>query len=69
MRYTLPTAAVALALAAGAAFGGVKPPSSTNPGFNPNSGQINPGQAPAPWSATAVLPQDNVLRNSRRAPR
>jgi len=59
MRYTLPTLAVALALAAGIAYAGDEPSSSTDPGFKPDTGQINPGQAPAPWSATAVLPQDN----------
>ena len=59
MRYTLPTVAIALTLAASAAFAGGTPSSSTDPGFNPNTGQINPGTAPAPWSATAVLPQDN----------
>jgi hypothetical protein len=58
MRYVLPPAAIAVALAAGVAYGGVTPSSTTDPGFNPDTGQINPGQAPAPWSATAVLPQD-----------
>jgi hypothetical protein len=46
-------------LAAGAASAGDKTSSSTDPGFNPNTGQINPGHAPTPWSATPVLPQDN----------
>jgi hypothetical protein len=50
---------IALALAAGIAYAGDKTSSTTDPGFNPNNGQINPGHAPAPWSATAVLPQDN----------
>ena len=59
MRYSLPTVATALALAAGVAYASDKPSSSTDPGFNPNTGQINPGHAPEPWSATAVLPQDN----------
>lgn len=28
------------------------------PGVNPDTGQINPGHAPAPWSASPPLPQD-----------
>ena len=59
MRYTLSTAAVVLALAASAAFAGEGPSATTDPGFKPDAGQINPGHAPAPWSTTKVLPQDN----------
>ncbi len=59
MRYTLPTAAVALALMAGGAFAGERPSATTDPGFKPDASQINAGHAPAPWSATKVLPQDN----------
>jgi len=34
------------------------PSTTTDPGFIPQTGQINPGHAPAPWSATPALPQD-----------
>jgi len=30
--------------------------SSSDPGFDPGTGQINPGTAPHPWSAAATLP-------------
>jgi hypothetical protein len=50
--------AAALALSAAAAQAGSTPSSSTDPGFVPQTGQINPGEAPHPWSATAELPQD-----------
>lgn len=33
------------------------PSATTDPGFVPQSGQINPGHAPAPWSATQSLSQ------------
>ena len=56
--HTVVLAALAAGLAAGPAFAGSSP-SSIDPGFNPQSGQINPGHAPEPWSATRVLPQDN----------
>ena len=49
------------ALAAGLATGpasAASPSPSTDPGFVPQTGQINPGHAPAPWSATPALPQD-----------
>src|SRR5215470_10736799 len=32
-------------------------PSTLNPGFVPNTGQINPGHAAQPWSAAPPLPQ------------
>ena len=31
---------------------------ATQPGFAPDTGQINPGHAAQPWSAAAPLPQD-----------
>ncbi len=34
------------------------PSSTTNPGFVPDTGQINPGHAAQPWSAAPPLPQD-----------
>jgi hypothetical protein len=34
------------------------PSPPTNPGFVPNTGQINPGHAAQPWSAAPPLPQD-----------
>jgi hypothetical protein len=34
------------------------PSSMTNPGFVPDTGQINPGHAAQPWSAAPPLPQD-----------
>lgn len=59
-RHSIAAAAVAAAFAisAAAAQAGSVPSSDTDPGFNPQSGQINPGEAPHPWSATAALPQD-----------
>jgi len=59
MRYDVPLTAIAVALAAGIAHADVRPSRTTDPGFNPNTGQINPGHAPSPWSTTPVLPQDN----------
>jgi hypothetical protein len=50
--------AAALALSIAAAQAGSTPSSTTDPGFVPQTGQINPGDAPHPWSATAELPQD-----------
>jgi len=50
--------AAALALSIAAAQAGSTPSATTNPGFNLQTGQINPGEAPHPWSATAELPQD-----------
>jgi hypothetical protein len=50
--------AAALALSLAAAQAGSTPSSTTDPGFIPQTGQINPGDAPHPWSATAALPQD-----------
>jgi hypothetical protein len=32
-------------------------PSTLNPGFAPNTGQINPGHAAQPWSTAPALPQ------------
>src|SRR5215472_14364828 len=32
-------------------------PSTLNPGFVPNTGQINPGHAAQPWSTAPALPQ------------
>jgi hypothetical protein len=34
------------------------PSSTINPGFVPDTGQINPGHAAQPWSAAPPLPQD-----------
>jgi hypothetical protein len=52
-------AAVAAALAMyGPAALAAEPSPATDPGFVPQTGQINPGHAPAPWSATQNLPQD-----------
>jgi hypothetical protein len=34
------------------------PSATTQPGFVPDTGQINPGHAAAPWSAAPPLPQD-----------
>jgi hypothetical protein len=50
--------AAALAISMAAAQAGSTPSSTTDPGFSPQTGQINPGDAPHPWSATAALPQD-----------
>jgi len=49
----------AILISASAAYAAPAGPSAeTDPGFVPQTGQINPGQAPAPWSATRALPQD-----------
>jgi hypothetical protein len=51
----VPTALVPRALVQAA---WAEDPSSTlNPGFVPNTGQINPGHAAQPWSAAPALPQ------------
>ena len=50
--------AAAFAISAAAAQAGSVPSLDTDPGFNPQSGQINPGDAPHPWSAAAPPPQD-----------
>jgi hypothetical protein len=34
------------------------PSPPTNPGFVPDTGQLNPGHAAQPWSAAPPLPQD-----------
>jgi hypothetical protein len=57
-RHSIAAVAAALAISAAAAQAGSVPSSDTDPGFNPQSGQINPGDAPHPWSAGAALPQD-----------
>lgn len=50
---------VAVLMSSSAAYCGSDGPSATtDPGFVPQTGQINPGHAPAPWSATKTLPQD-----------
>jgi hypothetical protein len=52
-------AALALAATAAAAFAqGAGSPSSPDPGFVPDTGQINTGEPPRPWSAAASLPQE-----------
>src|SRR5690242_10571888 len=54
-------AAAALATAAPlliAAAQAADPSAPAQPGVVPATGQINPGHAPAPWSAAAPLPQD-----------
>ena len=50
--------AAALALSVTAVQAGSTPSATTDRGFNPQTGQINPGDAPHPGSATAALPQD-----------
>ena len=49
--------AAALAVSIAAAQAG-STPAPIDPGFNPQTGQINPGDAAHPWSAAAELPQD-----------
>ncbi len=45
------------------------PSSTTDAGFVPDTGQINPGHAAQPWSATPALPQDQqpMQQDSRAA--
>ncbi|MGH6663395.1 MAG: hypothetical protein ACREB2_00630 [Pseudolabrys sp.] len=56
LRATL--AALWVAAVSPAAFAG-EPSATTDPGFVPQTGQINPGHAAAPWSAAASLPQQH----------
>ena len=60
-RHTLVAVTAALAAATAifipAARAG-NPSSTTDPGFVSETGQINTGHAPQPWSATPALPQD-----------
>ncbi|MGH6741996.1 MAG: hypothetical protein ACREDY_23720 [Bradyrhizobium sp.] len=56
--YLRATAAAMWVAAVSPAVFAAGPSTTTDPGFVPQTGQINPGQAPAPWSATASLPQD-----------
>jgi len=51
----VPTALVPRALVPGASAD--DQPSTLNPGFPPNTGQINPGHAAQPWSTAPALPQ------------
>jgi hypothetical protein len=51
-------AAAALAAAAPLFVATVQAADPSQPGVVPDTGQINPGHAPAPWSAAAPLPQD-----------
>ena len=61
MRYALPTMVIVLGLAAvvpvagGAAYAG-DTPASIDPGFDPDTGQINPGTSPRVPSAAPALP-------------
>jgi hypothetical protein len=53
------TAALALATTISVPTAGADDSSSTlAPGFVPDTGQINPGHAPQPWSTAPPLPQD-----------
>lgn len=56
--YLRATAAALWVVAVSPAVFAGEPSATTDPGFVPQTGQINPGHAPAPWSATASLPQD-----------
>jgi hypothetical protein len=56
--YLRSTAAALWVVAISPAVFAAEPSATTDPGFVPQTGQINPGHAPAPWSATASLPQD-----------
>ena len=59
--HTLVAATAALAAATAifiSAAQAENPSSTTNPGFVPDTGQINPGHAAQPWSAAPPLPQD-----------
>jgi hypothetical protein len=56
--YLRATAAALWVAAISPAVFAAEPSATTDPGFVPQTGQINPGHAPAPWSATASLPQD-----------
>src|SRR5262249_36828530 len=51
-------AAAALAAAAPLFVATAQAADPSQPGVVPDTGQINPGHAPAPWSAAAPLPQD-----------
>ncbi len=57
-RNQLYAAVAALSLAAGSAALAEGPSTTTDPGFVPQTGQINPGHAPKTWTATPALPQD-----------
>jgi hypothetical protein len=51
------TAAFCIAAVTPAVFA-AGPSATTDPGFNPQTGQINAGDTAAPWSATPSRPQD-----------
>ncbi|MGN6747784.1 MAG: hypothetical protein ACTHJS_04245 [Xanthobacteraceae bacterium] len=51
-------AAAALAAAAPLFVATAQAADPSQPGVAPDTGQINPGHAPAPWSTAAPLPQD-----------
>jgi hypothetical protein len=51
-------AAAALAMVAPLFAATAEAADPSQPGVVPDTGQINPGHAPAPWSAAAPLPQD-----------
>ncbi len=62
------TLAAGLAISVAAAQAGNTPSATTDPGFNPQTGQINPGDAPHPWSTAPALPQDKQgLQEQARA--
>jgi len=52
--YLRSTAAALWVAAISPAVFAAEPSATTDPGFVPQTGQINPGHAPAPWSATAA---------------
>lgn len=52
------TLAAGIAISVAAAQAGSMPSATTDPAFNPQTGQINPGEAPHPWSTAAAQPQD-----------
>jgi hypothetical protein len=68
-RQAIGAAFVAVLLSTSAAYCGSDGPSATtDPGFVPQTGQINPGHAAAPWSAAKTLPQDEQpAQNEARA--
>jgi hypothetical protein len=59
-------ALAATAIATSAAQAG-EPSSTADPGFVPDTGQINPGHAAQPWSAAPALPQQQPAQEDARA--
>jgi hypothetical protein len=59
--HTLTAATAALAIATALSIGAAPaadPSSTANPGFAPDTGRINSGQAAQPWTTAPPLPQD-----------